>query len=384
MTTTSEAYIDGQKTAEEHGPEDQVDTLVEEIGGASFEGWYREREFAQNIREGQPYFNGPSRIQSPERHSPSKIGQCHRRVFYRQLNAPEEDDDPDGILWVGQRFEDELVVPYLEAVVGPDQYVTNSLWVDFTCDTDAGEIHIKGATDPVIVDPDSTPILLTESKTKRSIDGLEGPDHHHLAQTHCYLYGLTQKHDCRVTDALLLYGSRTSLKFRAFHVEFDPWFWRETVLGWAAEHTRFRLDEELPPADPGLPWECNVCSFSHRCGQADDTTFADVGASGFLPRFEDYPRRKVAEYLDSHDGARLTPALARRYPDLLDHYKVHDWVCRRCSAAYDFEDVDPDGDIAHDDGAADTPLCPACTDEHHPIPLKGPAPDDQAFAPSDD
>jgi CRISPR-associated exonuclease Cas4 len=362
----------------------RINTLIGNIDAASFADWYQEREFTRNIREGKPYFNGPGRIPTPERHSPSQLNQCHRKIYYRQLNAPEEQPDPQGIFWTGTKFEEELVVPYLEAIVGADEYVRNSMWIDITCETDAGEIRIKGATDPVIVDAESEPLLLTESKTKRSLDHLDEPDRHHLAQTHCYMYGLTQKHDRRVTDALLLYGSRMSLDLRAFHVGFDPWFWRRTVLSWAEDHTQLRLDEELPAADPELPWECNVCSYRHRCGQADDTSFGDLGAMGFLPRFEDYPREKVREYLNSHDGARLTPTLARRYPDLVDQYGVHDWECRRCSATYGFGEFDQEEDLARNEGAADAPLCPDCASENVPIPLRGFAPREHALGAADD
>jgi CRISPR-associated exonuclease Cas4 len=250
------------------------------------------------------------------------------------------------------------------------------MWIDITCETDVGEVRIKGATDPVIVDNESEPLLLTESKTKRSLDHLEDPDRHHLAQTHCYMYGLTQKYDRRVTNALLLYGGRKSLDLKAFHVEFDPWFWRQTVLSWAEDHTQLRLDEQLPTADPELSWECNVCSYRYRCGQADDTSFGNVDATGLLPHFEDYPREKVREYLDSHDGARLTPTLARRYPDLVDQYDVHDWECQRCSTTYGFGVFDQ-GDLARDEEAADTPLCPDCASENVPIALRGPTPGEQ-------
>lgn len=178
--------------------------LIDLIDAKSFDDWYREREFAQNIREGRPYFNGPDRIPRPERHSPSQLNQCHRKIYYRQLNAPEEQADPQGIFWTGTKFEEELVVPYLESIVGSGEYVRNSMWVDTTCETNAGEIQIKGATDPVIVNGESEPLLLTESKTKGSVDHLTEPDTHHKAQAHAYMYGLTQKYARRVTDAILI------------------------------------------------------------------------------------------------------------------------------------------------------------------------------------
>jgi rubrerythrin len=388
VNTDTDVRSGGDAVSDESTAVDQIDTqvsaLIDSIDATSFAEWYREREFTRNIREGQPYFNGPDRIPAPERHSPSQLNQCHRKIYYRQLNAPEEQADPQGIFWTGTKFEEELVVPYLQTIVGPDEYVRNSMWIDVTCGTDAGEVRIKGATDPVIVDPDSEPLLLTESKTKRSLDRVEAPDPHHVAQTHCYMYGLTQKYDRRVTDALLLYGSRTSLDLRAFHVAFDPWFWGETVLSWAEDHTQLRLDEQLPAANPELPWECNVCSYRHRCGQADDTSFRDVDATGFLPRFEEYPREKVREYLDSHDGARLTPTLARQYPDLIKEYDVHDWGCQRCATTYGFGEFDQEENFAHDEEAADAPLCPCCASENIPIPVRGPAPREQALDAAND
>ena len=355
----------------------RVDALAGLISAESFDSWYREREFARTIREGKPYFNGPNQVPPPERHSPSQLNQCHRKIYYRQLNAPEEQADPQGIFWTGTNFEEELVVPYLESLVGSGEYVRNSMWIDITCETDAGEVQIKGATDPVIVDEESEPLLLTESKTKRSVEHLTEPDTHHRAQAHAYMYGLTQKYDRRVTDAMLIYGSRTSLDLRAFHVSFDPWFWRETVLSWAGDHTQLRLDGELPPADPELAWECNVCSYRHRCGQSDGSPFNDVGTVGFLPHFEEYPLEKIREYLDSHKGTQLTPTLARRYPDLADQYGIHDWKCQCCSAVYSFEELAQEENLVLDESIDDAPLCPDCASENVPALLRGPIPNKQ-------
>jgi len=271
----------------------RIDTLIERIDATSFDDWYR-------------------------------------KIYYRQLNAPEEQADPQGIFWSGTKFEEELVVPYLEATVGSGEYVRNSMWIDATCETDAGEVRIKGATDPVIVDAESEPLLLTESKTKSSVDNLDEPNTHHRAQVHAYMYGLTQKHDRQVTDAVLLYGSRNSLDVQAFHVSFDPWFWRETVLNWAEEHTQYRLNETLPPATPVFDWECEFCDFKNRCGQGDTTPFADTDPAGLLPLFDAYPREKVADYLDTEPEAKLTPALAHKYPALAESYGIYDWHCDVC------------------------------------------------------
>ncbi|MFP9062328.1 PD-(D/E)XK nuclease family protein [Natrialbaceae archaeon A-chndr2] len=338
--------------------------LLESISMDRFREWFRERQFRRNIEEGKPYFNGPSTVPPPRRHSPSQLLQCHRKITYRQCNAPSETKDPDGIFWIGSWFEEDLALSFLkDAVVGDDEYVTNSLWVDFTVQTDAGELQIKGSTDPVIVDSDANPLLLTEIKTKQSVESVESPNVHHRAQAHAYMKGLSEKYDRNVAEAVILYGSRETLDIKAFHVDFDPWFWRSTALDWAATHTTYRLNEELPPADPEFDWECRFCSYRERCGRGD-TTYDDLGPGGFLPLHE-YPREKVRTYLEAHDNAKITPTLAHCYPRLADTYEVHDWRCTRCSETYSFGSVTWDGEIQN------PPQCKSCCETGIPATLAG-------------
>lgn len=338
--------------------------LVNSISAERFREWFRERQYRKNIEEGKAYFNGPSPISDPQRHSPSQLLQCHRKITYRQYNAPEESGDPDGIFWIGSRFEEELALPFFkEVVVGDGEYVTNSIWVDFTAKTQAGEIQIKGATDPVIVDSDAKPLLLTEIKTKDSVENIQSPNTHHRAQVHAYMKGLSEKYDRNVSEAVIFYGSRKTLNVKAFHVDFDPWFWRESVLGWAEQHSMYRLNKELPPADPEFGWECQFCSFKGRCGRSD-TSYEDLGTKGFLPLHK-YPKEKVKAYLEAHDDGKLTPTLVHCYPELTADAEVHDWRCTRCSEKYPYESVTWDGEIS------EPPQCPRCADNEDGAPLRG-------------
>lgn len=342
--SSTEETVDRQRSSREH--------LIEAASAEAFDRWYREREFANNIRQGTPYFNGPSNVAPPERHSPSKLLQCHRKQVYDRLNAPEETEDPDGIFWIGSRIEEDIVLPFLrQAVAGPDEYVTNSLWVDFTVETDAGELRIKGETDPVIVDADAVPILPTEIKTKSSVEDVESPNTHHRAQTHAYLKGLSEKHEQNITEALIVYVGRTDLDVRIFEVTFDPVFWTQTVVRWAKQQTTYRLNGELPPAEPEQHWECKFCEYRNRCGQGE-SEHSDYGPQGFLPGFGDYPREKVVEYLEAHPDASLTPVLARTFPELTEEYDCLSWYCRKCESTVDWERVDN----------ATEPLCPHCAD----------------------
>ncbi|ARS89335.1 CRISPR-associated protein Cas4 [Natrarchaeobaculum aegyptiacum] len=341
-----------------------VGNLVNEISGERFRDWYREREFRRNIEDGKPYFNGPSPVPSPRKHSPGQLLQCHRKIAYRQHNAPAEKPDPAGIFWFGSQFEEDLVLTFLrEAVVDNHEYVSNSLWVDFTVQTDTGKIQIKGETDPVIVDSDGEPLLLTEIKTKQSVDNVRSPNRHHRAQAHAYMKGLSEKHNRKVTEAVVLYGSRETLNVKAFHIEFDPWFWRNTVLAWTETHTSYRLDEELPPANPEYGWECSVCSFRDRCGQGN-ATYESVDSVGLLPLHE-YPREEAIRHLESHEDAKLTPTLSDQYPELADRFEVHDWRCERCDKSYPYDSVDWTGDLS------EPPLCPSCCNNEVPATLRG-------------
>jgi CRISPR/Cas system-associated exonuclease Cas4 (RecB family) len=270
------------------------------------------------------------------------------------LNAPEESQNPEGIFWIGSQFETKIAVPYLQDVVTSEElYVRNSIWVDFTVETDVGDLRIRGETDPVIVDADANPLLLTEIKTKRSVESVDSPSKHHKAQAHAYLKGLSEKYNRSITDALILYGSRTTLEVRAFHIEFDPVFWRDEVADWAAEHSEYRLREVLPPGNPEYNWECGFCSYRERCGKGD-SGYSDIPERGFLPGVADYPREKVVEYLETTEGARLTPILATEYPQLTEKYDVCSWRCDECTSTFSWDTVDV---------GASTPVCPACADE---------------------
>lgn len=331
---------------------DPTTAFAERINEESFREWYRERQWAENIRDGRPYFNGPSPVPPADKHSPSSLLQCHRKILYRQENAPAERERPEGIFWTGRRFETDVIRPYLQHIAGDDAYVRNSIWVEFDVETDVGALRVKGTTDPCLVDRQSTPLLPTEVKTKAEVDHLEAPDRHHRAQVHAYMRGLSAEYDCTVTEAVVIYGSRETLTVRAFPVAFDPEFWQD-VVAWAADHTAYRRRDELPPADPEYGWECRYCDYRHRCGRSD-RPYDDEPPDGFLPLFADYPRERVVAYLRARDDARLTPTLAREYPDLAETYDVADWICPRCDRAFPW-----DSDRLAE-STSDRPVCPGC------------------------
>jgi len=321
---------------------DAIDAVIQEIQNSSFQRWYNSREFASNIRDGQPYFNGSSPPSSSLRHSPSQFLQCHRKIYYRQHNAPKEKTDPTGIFWIGENFETELIVPFFQAIANDEIYVQNSIWVDFTIKSRTGELHIKGETDPVFVDAEGTPFLLTEIKTKDSIEALDSPNEHHLAQAHAYMYGLTQKYDRRFTDVLIVYADRSTLELKAFHREFDPVFWRSRVLDWAATHSEFRIEDQLPPADPEYEWECQFCSYRKRCGKETDGASRDGPPRGLIPLHE-YPEEMVATHLEAYSetGVKLTPTVAHQHPHLASEFEVHDWVCQSCAEQFPWKKFEP-------------------------------------------
>jgi len=326
------------------------------IDGEGFAEWYREREWAENIREGKPYFNGPSPVAPPEKHSPSSLLQCHRKIYYRQENAPAEREEPEGIFWAGTRFEEDVIVPFLADVVhDEDAYVRNSMWVDFEVETDEGLVWFKGATDPCLVDRQAEPVLPTEVKTKGEVDYLDEPNRHHRAQVHAYMRGLSEKHDREVDEAVVIYGSRKTLNVQTFVVEFDDAFWEE-VVAWAADHTEARKRGELPAAEPEYDWECQFCDYRHRCGQSDEP-YHNVGPAGFLPHFDAYPRERVVEYLRAHETARLTPTLARAYPELAEQHTVNSWSCHDCGRCFEWDAVEPPTETT------DSPICPRCAEE---------------------
>lgn len=341
--------------------------IVSSIAPETFSEWYREREYEENIREGRHYFNGPGKVKPATDHTPSSLLQCHRKIAYRNLNAPEESGDPHGIFWAGTLFEEELIQPYLEDLFSDREvYVTNSVWVNFTLDDGNETFRVKGMTDPVLVDPDGVPLAVTEVKSKRSLNNLDEPNPHHKAQIYSYLYGLSEEYNRPISDGVILYGSRTTLDIKPFHIEFDREWWRDEVVDWIKTHTRYRAFGIQPPASPELGWECKYCSYKHRCGKSGKL-YEDEGPYGLLPKFTEYPKQKVRDYLESHSGAKLTPTLAYTYPELKNDYETYDWECGGCGETFEWTDV------TFDPARMKGPKCPECQSRS----LRGPLPDEQ-------
>lgn len=357
-------------SAAESGSDTVVEQILALINKQHFRNWRSEREFARNIREGNPNRNEPSQVPPSSRHNPSRLLQCHRKTYYRYHNAPGETRKPAGVFWFGSQFETELFRPFLRGLTGPDQYVRNSVWVDFTIPSPDGELRFRGRTDPLVVDTDSTPHLLTEIKTTSSLTALDVPKPHHKAQVHAYLKGLSQKHDQVVRDAVIIYIKRDDLTLKVFHSTFDAEFWESRVLDWAAKNTEYRRTGELPPANPEHDWECRFCDFRQRCGMGT-VPFADTDSRGLLPLHDGYPRERLVAYLQSYPEAQLTPTLARNHPDLANEYDVYDWRCQVCGGEHAPDTVDWNGDTDH------PPLCPSCSAEGTYAPLAGPQPEAQ-------
>lgn len=271
-----------------------IESFIRSVSNQRFQDWFEETQTAENVLNGQAYFNSPAPPKDPFHHSPSQLLQCKRKISYRRNNAPKEGDQPNGIFFVGNTVEDELVVPFLQAVAPEGLYVANSLWVDYDVSVDEMTLRVRGSTDPAITDAGGDPFVVTEVKTTNSIDHLEEPRARHKAQLQAYLVGLNEDHDTEGHDGLIVYISRTTLDLKTFAVSIEPDYWWGTIVPWMASLTTFEQDSELPPASPEQDWECQYCDYRHRCGEAD-SPYSDVGYDGLLPSTSPwYPHVGVA------------------------------------------------------------------------------------------
>ena len=368
-------------TPNSHDPADQsastpdsrvTEMVANRVSNEAFGDWYTEQQIEENILNGQAYFNGPSPPKPPEKHTPSKLLQCHRKTSYARQNAAKEFTLPEGLFWIGSEFEEQIIVPFLQDhVTTSDTYVQNSVWVDTGVTVNGNTLSLRGSTDPAIVNADADPLFLTEIKTTTSLDHLSEPKPHHHAQLHAYLYALDEEHDHDVTEGMIVYGSRKTLDIAVFHVEFDAAFWNE-IVDWMATQTEYQEAGELPPAEPERDWECSYCPYKHRCGEAD-TPYTDIGHEGLLPLFDAYDRQNLEEYLKAHTDAdaKLTPTLAHTYPDLAEQYGAYKWSCPACSETHDWDKIEWSGDTD------DPPICPKCVESGNFTTLSGPEPDEQ-------
>jgi hypothetical protein len=363
--------------------------FIRSLDGQTFKEWFEEYKHAENIEEGKPYFNNNDYVPDKERHSPSQLLQCHRKLVYRQLNAPRETESSDGIFFMGDVLE-ELVEEFL-VDLGSEHglFVQNSMYVNLADESVDPLVRFRGETDPIVCGHDGVPVFPTEikSKSEDAMEFLDSPGTRHRAQAHAYVRGLNERLEALHGDRMLsefavIYVARETLEVRVFIEEFDAEFW-QSVVEWARKHTQYRQESEeylaalddasvpegtggvLPPAVPEEPdWECDYCSYSKRCGMDDSIPVENLGASDFLPLTE-YSRSAVQAHMEAFPDVLLTPTLAYHHPSLLsDGHPVADWMCRKC------------GDVPLDrvgwDGDVDAPpTCPDCGE----CSLRGPLPE---------
>lgn len=353
----------------------RVQSVIEAIDQDAFSDWYRTRQIKQHMRKGQPWRHTPAAVTPPDRHAPHRMLQCHRKTYYATQNAPKEDHQPTGIFWTGTRLEEDIVMPFLEDIAAETTdsptYVQNSMWVDYQLETPAGDLHVRGSTDPVICTQEGDPLLPTEVKAKQSFDSLDKenptPADHHRAQLHTYLYGLDQTVSYPVQTGLVIYIDRKQHNLRAMTVKFDQEFWEETVLEWAQTQSSYRFEETLPPAVPEHGWECGYCSYRQRCGRGDGP-YSDQPVNGFLPLML-YPKQQVKTALEAENGTdQLTPTLAHQYPELAAQYDVDDWYCPTCNDRFGWDTVDWRSDLTN------PPVCPTCAANDQLATLRSQAP----------
>lgn len=122
-----------------------TDELLTALSGESFQPWHGERERRNNIENGRPHYNHPGHVPPATQHRPSSLVVCSRKITYGQTNAPSETDSPTGIFWMGTKFEEEIVLPYLRSTVGAHgRFGTNDMWVEFGVEADPEPLTIVG------------------------------------------------------------------------------------------------------------------------------------------------------------------------------------------------------------------------------------------------
>lgn len=366
----ADADTDPDDTTNEDQP--HIQHIIDNITADAWDDWYIDHLRQQTVEEGKPWYLSSAPVPDPEKHTPSRILKCHRKIYYQAHNAPEEDDEPRGIFRFGEYVEREIALPWLITVVrrisaelDRDMYVGNDLDVYYDVDApDGTNIWISGDTDPVVLDDTGDPVVPTEVKTFSDPHWI--PKETHIAQIYAYIYGMRERYDADVDRGLLLYFHRKKLYLKVFEIEFDDARWDE-ILTWCSEQTEYREKENLPPADPMHDRECKYCSFRHRCGQSN-MPHRDVDVDGFIPR-HGYPEQRVREHLSARDDAVLTPTIADMYPDLAEQHPVAPWICPACDAEYAWEQ------LTSKPSPENPPMCPDCASEGRQVEMHGPPPD---------
>ena len=365
-----------------------LEALLDSLDGDTFQEWFEDKKHRENIQNGTPYFNNDDYVPTKQRHTPSQLLQCHRKLLYRQLNAPRETANNDGIFFLGDVLENLVEEFLIDLGREHDLHIQNSMYVKVEDARADPMVRFRGETDPVICDYEGVPVLPTEikSKSEEAFTYLSSASTRHQAQVHAYVQGLNDRLDAlrgdrQLSEFAVIYIARESLDVKVFHHEFDRDFW-ESIVEWARTHTAYRerseestaaLDDDssveregsvLPPAYPLEDWECKYCAFAKRCGKNEDIPVRDLGAAGFLPLTE-YSRSAVKAHMEAFPSVPVTPTLAHHYPSLLaDGHPVAPWQCRKCGEI-------PLDRVGWDRDITEPPTCPECEQ----CSLRGPLPE---------
>jgi len=424
-------------------PETPAEALAAAANARDFDAWLAEQNRQRNRDDGyDDTRNDPTYIPDPDDHSPSSLVQCHRRIYYRALNAPAESGQPLGFFDVGHFFEEDRVEPWLadlleRAADGDVPHVDFDDFDDFDPDdldldntvhvtVVEDEFEISGSTDPVAFHG-GRPLLLVEVKSTKDLQYVRSagePDESHLAQAHAYMKGLQAEFDLDAPPlAMFVYGERSSWDVETFLVEFDEAFYRDVVVPWAEQQTDYRSARALPPQEPKEEYECFYCEFRYRCGNApewheatkNDETVAErakfsmgnQNSKGFLPLAK-YPATAVYEHVLTYPDVPLTPSLAYHWPEFVADppEEFRDRIDERGAEAYlerkfDLDRMDltelPKREVADwlcpgcgneyafdafgwDGDVHVTPTCPRCHEEDGiNVSLRGPKPRELGF-----
>lgn len=209
------------------------------------------------------------RVRTIGRYYPSEVGQCMRKTWYTFRNPKPADKELKKVFEAGNRLHEFVADVFQSSKVEEVELVEKEAPFEIPIDN----FVISGRIDDLIKIKIGDREALVEVKSTKDLRYLEEASESHIMQLQLYL------HARKITEGILLYLEKNTLKSKTFHVTYDPSVYNQVIERFRLLHKRL-MAGQLPPPESRLDddkrWMCRSCQYAVEC--FNDTPDIDLGS----------------------------------------------------------------------------------------------------------
>ncbi len=198
------------------------------------------------------------RVRSIGRYYPSEIGQCMRKTWYSFRNPKPFDKELKKVFEAGNRLHEFVADVFQSDKVEEVELVEKEVPFEINID----DFTISGRIDDLIKIKIGNKEALVEVKSTKDLKYMEEASESHVMQLQLYL------HARKITEGVLLYLEKNTLKSKTFHIVYDPNVFNQVIERFRLLHKKL-VTGQLPPPESRLDqdksWMCRSCQYAEEC-----------------------------------------------------------------------------------------------------------------------